>query len=383
MDLMEYKAKELFEKYEIPTQNGIVVDSIDEIDAKLTRINFPVVLKAQVQIGGRGKAGGIKFAETSEQAKKAAEQILGMNIKGHIAKKILIVEKADISRELYLSIILDRLTKGPMIIFSAMGGIDIEETAKNNPEKVVKVSIDPLIGVKDYMIRYIINKSGLELNLFDALYDTIKKLYDLFCQYDCLLCEINPLVITPEGKLIAIDGKVTIDDSALNRQPDILAFRDSLTEDELVKEARKFRFLYIPCEPEGNIAVMSNGSGMIMSCIDLISKENMKVGAALDLGGGATSDRIAEAIRIVLSNGNIKVLFISIFGGITRCDEVAGGVKASMEVLGNQDKMVIIRIEGTNKEKGLEILRSTKGRIVPVDSIKEGVKELVARRELL
>ena len=201
---------------------------------------------------------------------------------------------------------LDRLSKKPMIIFSSEGGVDIEEVARLTPEKVMKVCIDPLIGIKDYIIRYLISKSGLNNSLYEQMFDIVKKLYTLFCEYDCMLTEINPLVITAENKILALDGKVSIDDNALSRQPDILEFRDSLTEDELVLEARKFNFLYIPCEVDGNIAVMSNGSGMIMSCIDLISKQGMKVGVGFDLGGGATAERIAEAVRIVLSNKNIK-----------------------------------------------------------------------------
>jgi succinyl-CoA synthetase beta subunit len=302
-----------------------------------------------------------------------------MKIKGHIVQKVIITEKVKIVRELYLSTLLDRLTKGPVIIFSSVGGVDIEETAKSDPEKVIKVEIDPVIGIKDYTVRYLINKSGLDIKFYEQLFELLQKLYIMFTEYDCMLAEINPLAITGDGKLIAVDGKVSVDDNALSRQPDILDFRNSLQEDNLVVEARKSGFLYVPCEPEGNIAVMSNGSGMVMSCMDLISKKEMKVGAAFDLGGGATSERIAEAVRIVLSNKSINTLFISIFGGITRCDEVAGGVKLAMEKQ-TDDKLVVIRIEGTNRGKGLAILKSIKANIVPVDSITEGVKEIAARR---
>jgi succinyl-CoA synthetase beta subunit len=201
----------------------------------------------------------------------------------------------------------------------------------------------------------------------------------MFCEYDGMLVEINPLVISQDNLLVALDGKVSVDDSALMRQPDILAFRDSLAEDELVLEARKFRFLYIPCDPDGTVAVMSNGSGMIMSCIDLITQKGMKVGAALDLGGGATADRIQEAIRIVLSNSNIRALFINIFGGITRCDEVAQGVKLAIEKL-STEKILLVRFEGTNKEKGTAILRSIEGNVVQVDGLREGVNELDSRK---
>ncbi len=381
MDLMEYKARELFLKYEIPVMKGIVADNTSDLVSDIIGLSFPLVVKAQVQVGGRGKAGGIKFTDNSNELLDASKSILGMNIKGYIVKKLLIVEKAEADKECYLSIILDRLTKCPMIIFSTQGGIDIEEVARLHPDKVLKVPIDPMIGIKEYTIRYLLDKSGLDKMLFDRLLNTVKKLYKMFCEYDCMLAEINPLAISGSN-IIALDGKVSVDDSALMRQPEILAFRDSIQEDELVLEARRFRFLYIPCDVDGSIAVMSNGSGMIMSCMDLVSKQGMKVGAALDLGGGATSDRIAEAVRILLSNKNIKALFISIFGGITRCDEVAGGVKIAMQSQPSE-KIVIIRIEGTNKEKGLEILKEAKGHIIPVDSIKEGVEELAARRELV
>lgn len=381
MDLMEYKAKELFNKYEIPTQKGIVIDNVDGLASKASDLAFPLVVKAQVQIGGRGKAGGIKFVNNIVKLIEAGKNILGMDIKGHIVKKLLIVEKADVGKELYLSVILDRFSKGPVIIFSPEGGVDIEEVAGKTPEKVLKVAIDPFIGIRDYIIRYLLSKGGLDDSLFEQMFDIVKKLYTLFCEYDCLLTEINPLVITGQNNILALDGKVSIDDNALSRQPDILEFRDSLQEDVLVLEARKFKFLYIPCEQDGNIAVMSNGSGMIMSCIDLISKQGMKVGVGFDLGGGATSERIAEAVRIVLSNKNIKALFISIFGGITRCDEVAAGVKIAMENQ-SEDKILVVRVEGTNKEKGLEIINSIRGQIISVDGIKEGVAQLAARREL-
>lgn len=382
MDLMEYKAKELFDKYQIPSKKGIVTDDLNELDLKIADLSFPLVVKAQVQIGGRGKAGGIKFANNYNELVEVSKSILGMDIKGHIVKKLLIVEKAQVGKELYLSIMLDRMTKGPMVIFSSEGGVDIEEVVKVAPEKVIKVSIDPLIGVNDYVVRYLISKSGLNESIFEQLLDILKRLYKLFLEYDCMLTEINPLVITEKGKILALDGKISIDDNALSRQPDILEFRSNLPDDELILEARKFKFLYIPCENDGNIAVMSNGSGMIMSCIDLISKQGMKVGAALDLGGGATSERIAEAIRIILSNNNIKALFISIFGGITRCDEVANGLKIAMEKE-QGEKTVVIRVEGTNKDLGLEIIKNIKGQVISVDGIKEGVFELAKRRELL
>jgi len=383
LDLMEYKAKELYCKYQIPTTEGVVIENLEELlPSKVEGLAFPVVAKAQVQVGGRGKAGGVKFAENWTELKEVSKSILGMDIKGHIVKKLLITEKAEVGKECYLSIILDRLTKGPMIIFSSEGGIDIEETARTFPDKVLKIPVDPLIGIRDYMARYLLSKSGLDMELIEQLFDLLNKLYTMFCEVDCMLAEINPLCISKDQRIIALDGKVSVDDSALYRQPDILEFRDSLQENELVLEARKFNFLYIPCEAEGNIAVLSNGSGMLMSCIDLISKQGMAVGAVLDLGGGATAEKIKEAIRIILSNTKIRALFINIFGGITRCDEVASGVKLAMEAYA-QEKLMIVRFEGTNKGEGLEILKSIKGSVIFVDGLREGVKELYGRREQL
>jgi succinyl-CoA synthetase beta subunit len=380
MDLMEYKARDLYQKYQINTPNGVVVESPDELPAKAAGLAFPLVVKAQVQTGGRGKAGGIKFAKNEDELVEAAKNILGMNIKGHVVKKLLIVEKAEISKECYLAVMLDRMAKRPMVIFSPEGGVDIEETAKKSPEKIFKVPIDPVIGVRDYIARYILGKSGLGMELHDKMHDLLNKLYKMFSEYDCTLVEINPLGITENGELVALDGKVSVDDSALYRQPEILEFRDSIEEHELVVEARKFRFLYIPCDGDGNIAVMSNGSGMLMSCIDIITRQGMKVGAVLDLGGGATADRIKEAIRILLSDSKIDALFINIFGGITRCDEVASGIKAAQENIA-RDKLVVVRFEGTNKDKGLEILKTVEGNAVFADNLIDGVKILQERME--
>lgn len=382
MDLMEYKVRELFARQGIPARPGVVLDDLDELPARTAGLSYPLVVKAQVRTGGRGKAGGIRFAETDEELLAACRAILGMTIKGHLVEKLMVVEKAEISQEWYLGILMDRLVKSPMVIFSPLGGMDIEETARTAPEKVLKVAIDPMVGVKDYLPRYLLSRSGLNLAGADALFDLLKKLYSLFCAFDCTLVEINPLAIQADGRLLALDGKVSVDDSALYRQPDILAYRDSLPENEWVLETRKFDFLYIPCDPEGSIAVMSNGSGMIMSCIDLISKQGLKVGVALDLGGGATAGRIAEAVRIVLADTRIKALFINIFGGITRCDEVAGGVKTAVEQLSG-GQPILVRFEGTNKEQGLQILASANGPVVAVDGLAEGVRALVARRDLL
>lgn len=387
MKLLEYKAQELFKKYSVPTMNGCVIDSSENMEEEIEKagLHYPVVVKAQVQIGGRGKAGGIRFADTPEEAKKHCEDLLFSELRGYKVNQLFIVEKSENNKtELYLSIMLDRLTKRPIIIFSANGGMEIEQTAKEDPDKIIKLTIDPFVGVKDYMAEYLLSKSGMDRSYKKQLTALLTKLYTLFMDYSCMLVEINPLVINAEDTLVALDGKVDIDDSALFRLPDIQEFAEKLQPDNpLIKEAAAYNFLYIPIEEGGTIAVTSNGSGMLMSCIDLISKEGMKVGAALDLGGGATADRIKEAMRILFSTPGVKAVLINIFGGITRCDEVAGGVKLALKGQ-HQDKIVVVRMEGTNKDTGLSIIDSIKDvDIVSVPGLRECVKALADRRDRL
>ena len=380
MKLLEYKAKDLFESYDIPTMNGVVIDSLNNLDKQISdgALKYPVVVKAQVQVGGRGKAGGIRFANDAGELANICKTLLFSELKGLPVNQLLIVEKAAPKQEWYLSIMLDRHSKMPLIIFSARGGIDIEEVAKTEPAAIVKATINPFQGIQDYTVNYLIDKSGIGMEHAAQMKGLLEKLYVVFTEYSCLLAEINPLALDESGKIIALDGKVDIDDSALYRLPDIAAFRETLAEDSLVKEARSFKFLYIPIEKGGNIAVMSNGSGMLMSCIDLITKNGMTVGAALDLGGGATAERIKEAVRIILSNADIDTLFISVFGGITRCDEVAGGIRLALEGE-HKNKTVVVRMEGTNKQQGLDIIESVGGGIVSVDGIPQGVAALKER----
>ena len=367
---------------------GCVIDSAEDLAGAIEKaeLTYPVVVKAQVQIGGRGKAGGIQFADTLEEAEAHCRKLLFSELRGYKVNQLLIVEKlSDYKKELYLSIMLDRLSKKPLIIFSASGGMEIEQVAKEAPDQIIKIEVDPFVGIKDYMAAYLLSKSGLDMSLKGQLYSMLSKLYKLFMDYGCMLVEINPLVIDKNDKLVALDAKVTVDDSALFRLPDLVEYDKSIQVMEpLVKEAADFNFLYIPVEEGGNIAVTSNGSGMLMSCIDLITKEGMKVGAVLDLGGGATADRIKEAIRILFSTKGVTAVLINIFGGITRCDEVAGGVKMALEDEALRDKTIIVRMEGTNKEKGLEIIGSIEGvDIVSVPGLRESVKALADRRNKL
>lgn len=372
MKLLEYKAHDLFRKYGVASIDGYTVGNADEL-ADLD-LQYPVVIKAQVQTGNRGKAGGIKFAENREELLGYGEQILGMKIKGLPVRKIFITPKVEFNREMYLSFTMDRKTKLGVMIFSPLGGMDINEIVEENPDAVAKVLIPPGDSIPGYMLQYAIDKTRLEAEYAEEFKDVCQKLYKTYLAEDCLLAEINPLVVTRDGHLRALDGKIDIDDNSLYRHPEVAALRDEMTENPLVLEARKHDFLYIPIKDVGNIAVVSNGSGMIMSSIDLISKRGMEVTCALDLGGGATAERIQEALRIVASNSQVDTIFVNIFGGITRCDEIARGVEASFADI--SAKRLVIRLEGTNKEKGLEIIHGIKGEIELVDGLYEGVDTL-------
>jgi succinyl-CoA synthetase beta subunit len=397
MKLLEYQAKTLMDQFGIPIKKGLVIDGPFQGAAKIKEagLSYPVVIKAQVQIGGRGKAGGVKFADTPEQVEELCGKMLGMDIRGFKAKELMIVEKADLEKEWYLSILLDRLSKSPLLIFSPLGGMDIEETARTNPGKIARVPLDPFRGVEDYAIEYAMDKTGADKQYKQALKDLVKKLFALFYKYCTMLVEINPLALDAFGNLIALDGKIEIDDNALPFLPDVTAWRDKLQEDPQVIEARKFNFHLVPMDASedtpareaGSIGVMSNGSGMLMSCIDLISKKGMHVGAALDLGGGATAERIAEAVRIMLERKNIDTVFICIFGGITRCDEVAKGAVLAMQkkaaelaASGKFSKNLILRIEGTNKEEAAKIIAASNLPIVIAEGIPNSVEAIVKIR---
>ena len=385
MKLMEYQAQTLFKKFNVPVMHGCVVERVEDLEKVMAeeKVSYPAVVKAQVQIGGRGKAGGIQFADNLEEATAHCQRLLGSELRGLTVHKLYIVEKCETKTEMYLSIMLDRLSKQPIIIFSAMGGVEIEQTAKTDPDKIKKIVIDPMIGVQDYMARYLLSSSGMDIAYTKQLDTMLKNLYKCFMAYDCMLCEINPLVINSDDQLIALDGKVDIDDSALYRLPDVMAWRDELPEEDLVKEARQYDFLYIPVEEGGSIAVCSNGSGMLMSCIDMITKNGMKVGAVLDLGGGATAVRIREAMRILFSTPGVKAVLINIFGGITRCDEVAGGVKLAMEHHDLDGKLIVVRMEGTNKDIGIGIIESLDADVVLANGLRESVAALLERRDRL
>jgi succinyl-CoA synthetase beta subunit len=378
MKLYEYQGKALFAKYNIPTPKGVVITSTAEIGEKLGGVKFPAVVKAQILAGGRGKAGGIKFVDTAAEAGNYVLEMLNTILKDLSIDAVYVEEKVASAAEYYLSITMDSESRKPIVIFSKFGGMDIEEIARNNPDAIVKVLIDPQYGLKNFHVNNIVKQADItEPEIIKSLQQILPALYKMFIEYDAMLVEINPLMVLQDNTLIAADAKVEIDDVALFRHKDLLEWREAMPVDPLVKEARDAGFLYIDIDTEGTAGVISNGSGMLMSCIDWISREGGKVACVLDLGGGATSDRVAEAIKILLKDARVKSLLISIFGGITRCDEIAGGIKKAIAE-SETSVPIVTRLEGTNKEKGLEILSTLENeKIMVATGLKDAAEKVL------
>ena len=379
MDLMEYQAQQLFLAAGLPVKKGVVSSEADTLLKMVHEqgMTYPLVLKAQVQVGGRGKAGGIKFAENDAELKACAEAIIGMDIKGHQVKLVMAVEKADVAREMYLSIMLDRQSKGPVIMFCPQGGMEIENLTKEHPELMVKTFVDPRVGISGYTGQYLADKAGLGKDSAKQLQKLLLNLYKCFMDNHCTLTEINPLVVDNDGGLCALDGKISIDDSAVSIHDNLAAFKVDIPGDAIVEEAKKNNFFCVPCEPDGTVAVICNGSGMLMNTIDRVSGKGFKVCLALDLGGGATAGRVKEAVRIVSEYDKVGAILINVFGGITRCDEVATGIKEAMEE-NNIAIDMILRLEGSNKEAGAAIA-ATIPKIIHAEDLSEGL-DLLAER---
>jgi succinyl-CoA synthetase beta subunit len=361
MKIHEYQAKELFQKYKVPVPRGGVAFAADEaVTVAKTLGGYPVVVKAQIHAGGRGKGGGVKLAQSEQEVESVAGQIIGMNLvthqtgaQGRPVKKVLVEQGLNIAQELYLSIIPDRETAKIVIMASEAGGMDIEEVAAKTPEKIIKVSINPLQGIQAYHCREVafgLNLAPAVIKPFTAM---VRNLYRMFVDYDCSLLEINPLVITAEETVIALDAKINIDDNALFRHKDILEYRDLDEEDPLEVEASKFNLNYINLD--GNVGNMVNGAGLAMATMDLIKLAGAEPANFLDVGGGASAEMVENGFRIILSDPNVKGILINIFGGILRCDVLAEGVVQAAQKTGIQVP-VVVRMEGTNVEEGRRIL---------------------------
>jgi succinyl-CoA synthetase beta subunit len=354
VNLHEYQAKWLFAEHGVPIPDGRVAHTPKEAHDYAWELGGRVVVKAQVHTGGRGKAGGIKLANSAEEAEAAAAQILGMDIKGYTVNKVLIDRQAPgIEQEIYLAVLIDRSARLPRIMGSSAGGMDIEEVAEETPEKIIKVHVNPDLGVRSYQTTYIAKELGLPTELWRDFAKLVSGLYESFVRNDASLTEINPLVITGEGKLLAVDGKMSIDDNALSRQPRLAEMRDVEEEPASEREARQTGINFI--QLDGNIGCMVNGAGLAMATMDIIKLFGGEPANFLDIGGGARADQVATGLRLILSDPNVEAVLFNIFGGITRGDEVARGI---IEALGEIDTDVpmVVRLAGTNAEEGREIL---------------------------
>ena len=383
MKIHEYQAKAILAKFGVPVPRGEVVAKKDEAHAVAERLGTPVVVvKAQIHAGGRGKGGGVKVAKSAEEAAAFAEQILGMNLvtaqtgaEGRLVRRVLVEEGLDIKREIYLSVLVDRAVGAPVFMTSAAGGMEIEEVAKKHPEKILRETIHPETGFQAYHARKLAFGLGLSADLVQAAVPFMTALYRAFMETDSSLLEINPCVVTGDGRLVALDAKITFDDSALYRHPDFKDLRDLDEETPLEVEASKFRLNYIKLD--GTIACMVNGAGLAMATMDIIKLSGGNPANFLDVGGDASEERVRNAFRILLSDPNVKAVFINVFGGILRCDMLASGIVSAAKEL-RFKVPVVVRMEGTNVHEGQEILRNSGLNFSVADGMKDGAEKAVA-----
>ena len=383
MNLHEYQGKQLFAAYGLPVSNGIPVDNVEQAFQAMSEIGGTEwVIKAQVHAGGRGKAGGVKLVNSKEEVEAFVRSMLGTRLvtfqtdeKGQPVNKILVESATDIDQELYLGAVVDRASRRVVFMASTEGGVDIEEVAANTPEKILKATIDPLVGAQPYQARDIGFKLGLNSTQIKQFTKIFLGLAKMFVEKDLALLEINPLVITTDGNLHCLDAKVVIDDNSLYRHPDLLEMRDATQEDPREKEAADWGLNYISLD--GDIGCMVNGAGLAMATMDLIKLQGGSPANFLDVGGGATKERVSEAFKIILSDDNVKGILVNIFGGIVRCDMIAEGIMAAVKEVG-VTVPVVVRLEGNNADKGLEMLEQSGLNIVAAAGFTEAAKQIVS-----
>ena len=375
MDLYEYQGKELLRKYGVETLEGIVAGTPEETRQAAEQLGGTVAVKAQVLTGGRGKAGGIKVVHSPEEAEEAAQQILGMDIRGHTVRRVLVEAGADIETEMYLSVTVDREAKRPLILFSTEGGVDIEEVAETNPEAIVRLHVDPLVGLLPYQVREIIFSANLEGGAAKGVGRVLNNLYRAFGELDASLIEINPLVVTGDGRVLALDAKVTVDNSSLYRHPDIAELHDVEAADPQEQRAQEVGLQYVKLD--GDVGILGNGAGLVMSTLDVVAQAGGEPANFCDVGGGADAEKISTALDIVTSNEQVRSVLFNIFGGITRGDEVARGLLSAIESAGI-DLPIVVRLDGTNAEEGRQILaENTPENVVTEETMLDAARRAV------
>jgi len=373
MKLHEYQSKQIFGKYGVPIPKGRVAATATEARQIADELGGKVVIKSQVLVGGRGKAGGIRLVKTTKEAEEVATQILGMEIKGLPVRKVLVDPAANIDQEIYLGITNDRAARRPVMMASAAGGIEIEEVARQTPEKIIKVHIDPLLGLRDYQANDIALGIDLPREYWKQFGEITRGLWRAYSECDANLAEINPLVITKEKTLLALDGKMVLDDNALFRHPELAEMRDLDEEAAAETEARKYDLSFIKLD--GSIGCMVNGAGLAMTTMDIVKLYGGEPANFLDIGGGAGAEKVAAAMRIILSDKNVKAILFNVFGGITRCDEVAKGILTALAEVKPKIPMVV-RLVGTNAEEGRKLLANAK--MITAETLVDAAEKAVA-----
>jgi succinyl-CoA synthetase beta subunit len=353
MDLYEHQGKELFARHGVSVSAGKVAFTPEEAEAAARELGGQVVVKAQVHAGGRGKAGGVKLANDAADAKTKAEGILGLDIKGHVVRRLWIEDASDIDREYYFSINFDRTAKAVLLMLSTAGGMDIEQVAEETPEKLATMHIDPVWGLRPFQARQLAFAAKVDADVRNKVVAMMLQLYDAFIKEDAMLVEVNPLLITPEGDVKALDSKFTVDDNALFRHPDIAAMRDVHAQDPQEQMAHEKGVTYVKLD--GEVGILGNGAGLVMSTLDVIQQSGGQAANFLDVGGGATSEEIVASLEIILSDPKVRSVFFNIFGGITRCTEVAQGIITALGQL-DVNVPIVVRLDGTAAEEGLAML---------------------------
>jgi succinyl-CoA synthetase beta subunit len=353
MDLLEYQGKQLFRKHGVPTPEGRHAASVAEAVEAAEELGYPVVVKAQVQIGGRGKAGGIKLAQDRSAAEAHAEAILGMDIRGFTVHEVYVEKASEIDEEYYAAIVFDRAAKKPMAMLSRMGGMDVEEVAETDPEAMRMLHVDPLIGFHDFHGRRLAFEAGIAADVIRPVGAMVGKLYEVFEREDATLVEVNPLLITGDREVVALDAKVTIDGSALYRHPDVAEMRDLSAEDPQERMAKERGLTYVKLD--GNVGILGNGAGLVMSTLDVVAQAGGKPANFLDAGGGSKAEAITSAVEVIISDEKVTAVLFNIFGGITRCDEVARGLIEAFAQI-EPEVPFVVRLDGTNDKEGRALL---------------------------
>jgi succinyl-CoA synthetase beta subunit len=353
VDLLEYQGKQLLSRHGVPVPEGAPADSVDDAVQRARDVGFPCVIKAQVQVGGRGKAGGIKVAHDPEEAREHAQAILGMDIRGHTVHQVWVERASDIAAEYYASIVFDRSGKAPLVLLSTRGGMDIEEVAAEDPAAIARLHVDPLLGFQDFHARRLAFAAGVDADVVRPVGQLLSRLYEAFVGEEAMLVEVNPLIVTSERDVMALDAKVTLDGNGLFRHPENAELRDPSAEDPQEQMAKERGLTYVKLD--GDIGVLGNGAGLVMSTLDVVAQAGGHPANFLDAGGGAKAEEIVNAVEVILSNPKVKAVLFNIFGGITRGDEVARGLIEAFAQVKPQVPFVV-RINGTNEEEGLRLL---------------------------